>query len=146
MKIYHIETQDDFDALITELDKGLNSFYWSVFKHKTVLFLENNKLTFGSLAEAQQKYPDVQIKKYEANAVESGINIHDPVNNPPHYTQGELEVIDILQDKLSPQEFEGFLKGNILKYTFREGIKNGTEDMKKGAWYMARLIEFRGGK
>ncbi|MFW3538220.1 DUF3310 domain-containing protein [Vagococcus fluvialis] len=68
---------------------------------------------------------------------------HDPVNKPKHYTQGEYEVIDILQDKLTPDQFEGFLKGNILKYTFREGIKNGTEDMKKAAWYTARLIKFR---
>lgn len=70
-------------------------------------------------------------------------NQNDPINNPTHYTQGELEVIDILQDKFTPEEFQGFLKGNILKYTFREGIKNGTEDMKKAAWYTARLIEFR---
>lgn len=68
------------------------------------------------------------------------------VNKPSHYNQGELEVIDILEDKLSKEEFEGFLKGNILKYTFREGIKNGTEDMEKAAWYAARLIKFRRSK
>lgn len=68
------------------------------------------------------------------------------VNKPSHYNQGELEVIDILEDKLSKEEFEGFLKGNILKYTFREGIKNGTEDMEKAAWYTARLIKFRRSK
>lgn len=144
MKIYHTETQEDYDALMVELSVKcklkLKSMYWSVFKSRTVVFLnENNRLSFGSVMEAKEKYPNVFIQKYKTNQ-------NDPVNNPKHYTQGELEVIDILQDKLTPQEFEGFLKGNILKYTFREGIKNGTEDVKKGAWYAAKLIEFRENK
>lgn len=69
--------------------------------------------------------------------------MNNNVNSPNHYNHGELEVIDILEDQLTSEEFEGFLKGNILKYTFREGIKNGTEDMEKAAWYTARLIKFR---
>lgn len=66
----------------------------------------------------------------------------DNVNNPSHYNQGEIEVIDILEDKLSKEEFIGFLKGNILKYMFRESHKNGIEDQKKAAWYANRLIKF----
>lgn len=36
--------------------------------------------------------------------------------NPDHYKQGNVECIDGLESALSPAEFEGFLKGNILKY------------------------------
>lgn len=59
--------------------------------------------------------------------------------NPDHYKTGGIEVIDILKMKLSPAEFAGFLKGNVLKYTLREGQKIGAEDLKKAAWYSSML-------
>lgn len=66
----------------------------------------------------------------------------DPVNRPTHYTTGQHEVIDILEDKLTRDEFKGFLKGNILKYIFRSDKKeNEIEDLKKAQWYLNRLIE-----
>ena len=166
MKIYHTETQEDYDALMEELERyGVNNstsrIGWHFWKQKTCVQITNNKSYFNYQESYAKRYPDIPIVEFKANetrimlpnnnesvkvfensAVTTG---NDPIN-PKHYTQGELEVIDILQDKLTAEEFEGFLKGNILKYTFREGIKNGTEDMKKGAWYMARLIEFRKGK
>lgn len=159
MKIYHTETQEDYDALMMELeergvlwfevDKPTEVNCWLHRKEETAIFLRNDKMiTHGSLIYAKKDYPDVPIIKYERDIcqemfIERLVENHDVVNSPKHYTNGELEVIDILQDKLTSQEFEGFLKGNILKYTFREGIKNGTEDMKKGAWYMSKLIDFR---
>jgi hypothetical protein len=67
----------------------------------------------------------------------------DMVNQPPHYTAGNLEVIDILKDQLTPEEYEGFLKGNILKYTLRYRLKNGLQDLKKSEWYLKKLIELK---
>lgn len=64
----------------------------------------------------------------------------DSVNHPAHYTTGKMEVIDILKDKLSPDQFQGFLIGNILKYVIRAPHKNGQEDYKKAKWYLERLI------
>ena len=66
---------------------------------------------------------------------------HDPVNNPAHYTYGELEVIDILRDQLSPEQFEGFLRGNVLKYVLRYPHKNGSQDLQKGGVYLGWLTE-----
>ena len=63
------------------------------------------------------------------------------VNNPPHYKTGKLEVIDILEDQLTQEEFCGYLRGNILKYLWRYKYKNGVEDLKKAHWYLNRLIE-----
>lgn len=40
---------------------------------------------------------------------------HDPVNSPDHYTFGGIETIDYLKAKLSPEEFAGFCRGNVLK-------------------------------
>ncbi len=64
----------------------------------------------------------------------------DPTN-PSHYKlDSGRESIDILQDILSPEEFRGFLRGNIFKYEIRYRNKNGVEDLRKAAWYMDKLI------
>ena len=44
----------------------------------------------------------------------------DPVNQPPHYRQGGIECIDAIAAALTPEEFAGYCKGNILKYVWRE--------------------------
>lgn len=62
------------------------------------------------------------------------------INQPRHYLlPGGLEAIDIIKASLTEEEFAGFLKGNILKYTIRERAKNGEKDRKKAAWY-ARFL------
>lgn len=40
-----------------------------------------------------------------------------------HYNKGGIEVIDFIQDQLTPEEFNGFCKGNILKYVPRSNHK-----------------------
>lgn len=55
----------------------------------------------------------------------------DNVNHPAHYTTGEIEVIDYIQDKLTPEQFEGYCIGNVLKYISRYRHKGGLEDLKK---------------
>lgn len=60
----------------------------------------------------------------------------DNVNRPAHYTFGEIEVIDYIRDKLTPEQFEGFCIGNVLKYISRYGHKNGVEDLKKAGVYL----------
>ena len=63
----------------------------------------------------------------------------DNVNHPIHY-MGKLEVIDYIEDKLTPEQFEGYLVGNVMKYMSRYQKKNGLEDLKKGSWYLNKLI------
>lgn len=78
--------------------------------------------------------------RLETEEESEGVSI-DLVNSPPHYTTGQYEVIDILQDKLSKEEFKGFLKGNVLKYLFRSDKKgNEQQDIEKAQWYLNRLI------
>ena len=62
----------------------------------------------------------------------------DMVNSPPHYTKGGIETIDFIQAKLSPEEYRGYLRGNLLKYASRLGDK-GSDDAGKAAWYAQRL-------
>ena len=64
----------------------------------------------------------------------------DNVNHPPHYVAGSIECIDAIQAALTPEEYRGFLKGNVLKYTWRERLKGGVESLSKAAWYLAKLV------
>lgn len=65
----------------------------------------------------------------------------DPVNHPLHYTQGAVECIQAIQAALTAEEFRGYLKGNALKYLWRERHKGGGQDLQKAAWYLRRLLE-----
>lgn len=65
----------------------------------------------------------------------------DKVNHPGHYTFGEIEVIDYIRDKMTPDEFQGYCMGNILKYISRHKHKAGVEDLKKAQVYLGWLIE-----
>lgn len=67
---------------------------------------------------------------------------HDSVNHPSHYTQGSVETIEYMESCLSPEEFCGGCKMNVLKYVSREKHKNGLEDLKKAKWYLDRLITY----
>ena len=61
--------------------------------------------------------------------------MHDPVNNPAHYTQFPVEVIQIT-------EHLNFCLGNTVKYVCRADFKgNKLEDLKKARWYLNREIE-----
>ena len=64
----------------------------------------------------------------------------DQVDQPEHYRQGEIECIDAIQAALTPDEFRGYCKGNILKYVWRERHKGSLESLKKARWYLDRLI------
>ena len=76
--------------------------------------------------------------------VTDGVFIYKPdnVNHPSHYL-GNVEVIDYIQDKLTVDQFEGYLVGNVIKYMSRYQKKNGLEDLKKGRWYLNKLIEVK---
>lgn len=67
----------------------------------------------------------------------------DMVENPPHYNAGRFEVIDVIEDAVKGADgFEGACVANIIKYTMRYRHKNGLEDVKKAAWYLARLERY----
>lgn len=69
--------------------------------------------------------------------------MNDPVSNPAHYKVGNFEVIDIIQARLTPEEFAGFLKGNRIKYCLRAGHKDEEiQDIEKECWYARRLVDF----
>ncbi len=65
----------------------------------------------------------------------------DNVNQPGHYTAGGIECIQAIKASMSPEEYQGYLKGNLQKYVWRYRHKNGVEDLKKAQVYLTWLIE-----
>ena len=82
----------------------------------------------------------------EADETVESVIIYDEVNHPKHYRIFPgMEVIDVIMAALSPTEFEGYLKGNVLKYRLRAGNKgNAQKDIAKADWYSNKLMEFVG--
>lgn len=62
---------------------------------------------------------------------------HHVVNKPSHYMLfPDTEVMDVIRNTLSYEEFVGYLKGNVLKYRLRAGKKdNAEQDLAKAARY-----------
>lgn len=124
-------------------------------KHKTVY-----GLTPGRLYERPNRPPPPPIKlsadetlkrlaaderlKYlgkviTAKSPNSTIKQHDDINHPSHYTQGNIEVIDYIEDKKL-----GYRLGNVVKYVSRAGHKDDAiKDLKKARWYLNREIAKR---
>ncbi len=66
--------------------------------------------------------------------------MEDMVNHPKHYNKHGVECIDAIRATLTDEEFRGYCKGNVLKYTWRERYKNGFEDLEKAMWCLERLV------
>jgi hypothetical protein len=68
---------------------------------------------------------------------------NDPVNQPPHYTAGKIEVIEILEQTAAgaPDPVSAGLQWQTLKYLLRMWLKgNPAQDAQKARWYLDRLI------
>jgi hypothetical protein len=64
------------------------------------------------------------------------------VNSPAHYTKGGIETIHFIKAKLTHEQYIGYLRGNVLKYSSRLGEKgNIAEDAGKLAWYSRELAD-----
>jgi hypothetical protein len=59
-----------------------------------------------------------------------------------HYKDMTIQPWDAMESWLTPEEFRGFLRGNIIKYAARANAKGGIEDIKKARHYADKLIQF----
>ena len=113
--------------------------------------LEKKDKTLNDLRK-EYNFNDVQTRPLNIDAERYSWLAHfddegnlkfDKVNSPDHYKlRGlDIEAIDVIRGALTEDEFRGFCKGNVLKYTIREGHKNGDEDLKKAKKYLDFLEE-----
>jgi len=59
-----------------------------------------------------------------------------------YYDAGDIEVFDIIRAKLTPEELQGFYKGNAIKYLARMAFKgDSVRDAEKAANYTQWLSD-----
>ena len=100
------------------------------FKDQEDRFRENTKLACKFSADY---FKDKREKESKT----------DGVNHPNHYTSGNVEVIDIIEDavKDAPDTIVSGLQWQVLKYMLRMWLKdNPKKDAQKAQWYLNRLI------
>ena len=62
-----------------------------------------------------------------------------------HYKTMPIQPWEVMEAVLTHEEFVGFLKGNVIKYSMRAGRKEGSDDANKARHYMMKLREITGG-
>ena len=103
--------------------------------------LETAALPWNEMTElVTEKIKEKENKKDEINKEETGLHQFDNVERPMHYAIGSIECIDAIEAQLSTEEFRGYLKGNVIKYLWREKHKGGVESLKKAKWYLNKII------
>ena len=106
-----------------------NCSYAKVENETTICTNPDNDDDYGErCAEVYCLYPEGYICPHNTNEVENTI---DNVNHPNHYCQGGIECIKAIEASMTPEEFQGYCKGNVMKYIWRFREKNGLEDLKK---------------
>jgi hypothetical protein len=59
-----------------------------------------------------------------------------------YYDAGGIETIEVIRAKLTPEQFEGWLLGNVIKYSCRLNFKgSAARDAEKCAVYAAELAK-----
>ena len=56
-----------------------------------------------------------------------------------HYMSMPVQPWAVMEAVLTREEFIGFLKGNIIKYSMRQGKKEDSDDVGKLQHYIAKL-------
>ena len=67
----------------------------------------------------------------------------EALTNAPRYDlPNGKQVIDLLKESLTPEEFRGWIKGTIVRYLFRYKQKGGAADLEKLRVYTQYLIDY----
>lgn len=172
MKLYHTETQEDYNALMIELEKkgykwnevekATENNAWDVFKNNTVVIkVCDTDLGFASKGYCERFYIDTPIKKYKVKQNEVAKWFDDAANAMKALSAGGVSVKNENTDnvnnpshytaggietldyiKAKVKDYPSYVAGNILKYVSRYEHKNGIEDLKKAQFYLNDLIEW----
>lgn len=172
MKLYHTGTQDDYNALMIELEeegykwneveKATENNAWDVFKDNTVVIKEcDADLGFSSKGYCERIYIDTPIQKYKAKQDKVAKCHDDAANAMKALSAGGVSVKNENTDnvnnpshytaggietldyiKAKVKDYPSYVAGNILKYVSRYEHKNGIEDLKKAQFYLNDLINW----
>ena len=86
------------------------------------------------------------LTKAELRKLKEGFNgtsADDLQISGTHYKDMPVQPWAVMEAVLTHEEFVGFLKGNIIKYSLRAGRKDGSDDAGKAKHYMQKLREIQ---
>lgn len=86
-----------------------------------------------------RNYTKAEVKA-EANA-EWEAYVDGKLDSTPVHYDNDIQPWDYMKSTMSPEAFEGFLAGNVIKYVSRYKKKNGREDLRKAQTYITKLLE-----
>ena len=76
MKIYHVETQGDYDALMIELEekghrwltgvKPTEHNYWEEYKEDGCVIISSKYITFINIEQSKKQHPNIPVIEYKA--------------------------------------------------------------------------------
>ncbi|EDJ9969116.1 hypothetical protein GFS96_14690 [Listeria monocytogenes] len=172
MKLYHTETQEEYNALMAYVEKKGYEWNtkekpteyncWNIFKKETVIVIEYDiNLCFASKGYCERFYIDTPIQKYKATRDKVTKCHDDAANAMKAFSAGGVSVKNENTDnvnnpahytaggietldyiKAKVKDYPSYAAGNILKYVSRYEHKNGIEDLKKAQFYLNDLIEW----
>ena len=102
--------------------------------------LETAALHWNEITELVTERIQEKEKVKEIKIEDTRMHQFDNVDRPMHYAAGIIECIDAIEAQLSAEEFRGYLKGNVIKYLWREKHKGGVESLKIANWYLNKII------
>lgn len=120
-KTYKLNQVDSVETYKGDEDKIMPNY----------LQLASQGMTFSEFAGEKITEESLNFRPYD-----------DKVNHPNHYNKYSREVIESIKGLCTPDEFRGYLKGNIIKYSARYSDKDGIQDIDKLAKYTQFLKEF----
>lgn len=133
IRLYSHDISRSVLAIVDEID-GTNDnddiYHWAKVETETGWKpLISNSWKFVKVNEPFTRKVDMQEEQ-------------DVVNKPKHYTYGDIEVIDYIEQVTKNYKPElAFAIGNAIKYISRANHKNGKEDLDKARWYLNRAFE-----
>lgn len=98
-----------------------------------------------TLTEAEEQELAHMLQSSRINAGVIGTTADDVQVSGNHYKDMPIQPWHIMEAVLSREEFIGFLRGNIIKYSLRAGRKDGSDDAGKAKHYMQKLEEVQRG-
>lgn len=130
-----VQVGDKVVSLVDWLDTKVGNVY-TVERHSedmTGVWLEE---TIDFLTYEEFRLVENVDGKITSEPMDTGL-----IDKQEHYTANGIQPIDLMRQNFTPEAFQGFLEGNIIKYVLRHRRKNGVEDLRKAMTYLTWLID-----
>ena len=113
--------------------------------HAQLMFLAYKMSAMVQFCQDNDEF-DEALEDYTMDMVEElGLGDSDPVESKQTKIvgrEGNIECIDAIESALSAEEFQGFCKGNAIKYTWRANRKQDARiNLEKCRWYINKLLD-----